>query len=146
MRSYQYAVPQWHHQRRLPALDSCRSTALVSNVKGMGPKAAWSKACTDPNSSRAADNPVTSLHGLETWCALEADPDSIHLADPAEKACIAEAYQSISHSWSSGWSTFTQRQKSQVHSRVVFIRNCRTVADSNTALKTPTKRVDRVGS
>ena len=146
MRSYQYAVPRWHHQRRLPALGSCSSRALVSKVKGLEPEAAWSKARTDPNSSKAADNPVNSLHGLETWCALMVGPVSIHLAGPAEKACIVEAYQSLSHSWSSGWPKFRQRRKSQVQSRVVFIRNCRTVADSNTALKTPTERVDSVGS
>lgn len=134
MRSYQYAVRRWHHQRRLPALGSCRSRALVSKVKGLEHEAAWSMARTNPNSSKAADNPVTSLHGLETWCALMAGPVFIHLAGPTEKACIVEAYQSISHSWShswsSGWRKFTQRRKSQVQSRVVFIRNCRTVADS----------------
>lgn len=66
----------------------------ASTVERLG--ASWSKVRTNPNNSRAADNAVTSLHGLETRCALEFGPDSTHLSDSAERACMVEAYHRIS--------------------------------------------------
>lgn len=69
--------------------------SLVSRVDGIDPRLDLSKLCTNPDSSRAADKAVTSLHGRATRCALEIGSDSAHLSGSAERACMVEAYHRI---------------------------------------------------